>query len=85
MIEPPWVAVALTVTAVLLLGWRERLHRLIHVIPREELSTAAKFLILAGIILPLVPHTQVSALTPLTPYGIWLAVVAICTLAMRAT
>ncbi len=80
LIEPPWVAVALTVTAVLLLGWRERLHRLIHVIPREELSTAAKFLILTGIILPLVPHTQVSALTPLTPYGIWLAVVAICTL-----
>ena len=30
--EPPWVAVALAVTAVLLLGARERLHRLIHVI-----------------------------------------------------
>ena len=80
LIEPPWVAVALTVTAVLLLGWRERLHRLIHVIPPGELSTAAQFLILTGIILPLVPHVRVTSLTPLTPYGIWLAVVAICTL-----
>jgi uncharacterized membrane protein (DUF4010 family) len=80
LIEPAWVSVALTVTAVLLLGARERLHRLIHVIPPDELSTAAKFLILTGIVLPLVPHAPVTSLTPLTPYGIWLAVVAICTL-----
>ena len=80
LIEPPWVAVALTVTAVLLLGARERLHRLIHVVPRDELITAGMFLILVGIILPLVPHRQVSSLTPLTPYGIWLAVVTVCTL-----
>ena len=80
LIEPPWVAVALAVTAVLLLGARERLHRLIHVVPRDELITAGMFLILVGIILPLVPHRQVSSLTPLTPYGIWLAVVTVCTL-----
>jgi uncharacterized membrane protein (DUF4010 family) len=80
VIQPPWVAVALTVTAVLLLGARERLHRLIHIIPRDELLTAGKFLILVGIILPLVPHEPVSSLTPLTPYGIWLAVVTICSL-----
>jgi uncharacterized membrane protein (DUF4010 family) len=78
--EPPWVAVALAVTAVLLLGAREQLHRFSKVIPPNELSTAAKFLILTGIILPLAPHERVIALTPLTPYGIWLAVVAICTL-----
>jgi uncharacterized membrane protein (DUF4010 family) len=80
LIEPPWVAVALTVAAVLLLGAREKLHGLVHVIPPDELSTAAKFLILTGIILPLVPHVRVTSLTPLTPYGIWLAVVAVCTL-----
>ena len=80
LIEPPWVAVALTVAAVLLLGAREKLHRLIHVVPREELITAGMFLILVGIILPLVPHVQVTSLTPLTPYGVWLAVVTVCTL-----
>jgi uncharacterized membrane protein (DUF4010 family) len=80
LIEPPWVAVALTVAAVLLLGAREQLHRLIHIVPRDELITAGMFLILVGIILPLVPHRQVSSLTPLTPWGIWLAVVTVCTL-----
>lgn len=80
LMQPPWVAVALTVAAVLLLGARERLHRLIHLIPRDELLTAGMFLILVGIILPLVPHQRVSSLTPLTPYGIWLAVVTVCTL-----
>ncbi|MGH6725385.1 MAG: MgtC/SapB family protein [Pseudolabrys sp.] len=78
LLQPPWVAVAVTVTAVLLLGARERLHRLIHIVPREELITAGMFLILVGIILPLVPHRQVIGLTPLTPYGIWLAVVTVC-------
>ena len=76
LLQPPWVAVA----AVLLLGTRERLHRLIHVVPRDELLTVGEFLILVGIILPLVPHERVSSLTPLTPYGIWLAVVTVCTL-----
>jgi uncharacterized membrane protein (DUF4010 family) len=80
LMQPPWVAVALTVAAVLLLGTRERLHRLIHVVPRDELLTVGEFLILVGIILPLVPHERVSSLTPLTPYGVWLAVVTVCTL-----
>ncbi len=80
LMQPPWVAVALTVAAVLLLGTRERLHRLIHIVPREELLTLGMFLILVGIILPLVPHEPVTSLTPLTPYGVWLAVVTVCTL-----
>ena len=80
LMQPPWVAVALTVAAVLLLGTRERLHRLIHIVPRDELLTLGMFLILVGIILPLVPHEPVSSLTPLTPYGVWLAVVTVCTL-----
>jgi len=78
--QPPWVAVAVTVAAVLLLSAREQLHRLIQIVPREELLTAGKFLILIGIVLPLVPRQPVTTLTPLTPYGLWLAVVAVCTL-----
>jgi len=80
LLQPPWVSVAVTVAAVLLLTTRERLHRLIHLVPRDELLTAGEFLILVGIILPLVPNRPVTPLTPLTPYDVWLAVVAICTL-----
>jgi uncharacterized membrane protein (DUF4010 family) len=80
LVQPPWVAVAVTVAAVLLLSTRERLHGLIQIVPRAELLTAGKFLILIGIVLPLAPHQAVTALTPLTPYGLCLAVVAVCTL-----
>ncbi len=78
--QPPWVPVAVTVAAVLLLSARERLHGLIDVVPRNELLTAGEFLILVGVILPLAPRQPVTSLTPLTPYGLWLAVVAVCTL-----
>jgi uncharacterized membrane protein (DUF4010 family) len=78
--QPPWVAVGATVTAVLLLGKREALHGLVRLVPQEELVTLGKFLILVGIILPLVPNEPVTKATPITPFHVWLAVVAISTL-----
>src|SRR6202045_662216 len=78
--QPPWMVVAVSVAAVILLGTREQFHRLIQLVPQDELLTAGKFLILVGIILPLVPNQPVTAATPLTPYHVWLAVVAVCTL-----
>ena len=78
--QPPWVVVAASVSAVLLLGTRERLHGLIRIVPQDELLTAGNFLILVGIILPLVPDQPVMAVTPLTPFHVWLAVVAVCTM-----
>ena len=78
--QPPWVVVAASVIAVLLLATRKRLHELIEIVPEDELLTAGSFLILVGIILPLVPDQPVMAVTPLTPFHVWLAVVAVCTL-----
>jgi uncharacterized membrane protein (DUF4010 family) len=80
LIEPAWVPVAVSVSAVLLLGRREQLHSLIEAVPQHELLTAGEFLVLVGIILPLVPNEPVTTLTPLTPFKVWLAVVAICAL-----
>ena len=78
--QAPWVVVGVAVSAVLLLGARDRLHRVTQVVPRDELLTAGEFLVLVGVVLPLVPNTPVTGLTPLTPYHVWLAVVAVCTL-----
>src|SRR5260370_16007113 len=75
--QPPWVTVGVTVAAVLLIGWREQMHGLVRLVPQDEVLTAGKFLILVGIILPLVPDTRLIAMAPLTSYRIWLAVVAI--------
>lgn len=77
---PPWVAVATTVAAVLLLTSRERLHALAQQVEMNEIATAAKFLILTGIVLPLLPNEPVTTLTAITPYKAWLALLAVCTL-----
>ncbi len=75
--QPPFVAIGATVAAVLLTGWREQMHGFVQRIPQEEIVTAGKFLILAGIILPLLPDTKLIAAAPVTPFRVWLAVVAI--------
>jgi uncharacterized membrane protein (DUF4010 family) len=77
---PPWVAVTFTVTAVLLLTGRERLHALARRLELKEIVTAGEFLILTGIILPLLPNKPVTTLTTITPQQAWLALVVVCTL-----
>lgn len=77
LVAPPWMTVGATVAAVLLLGARERLHGLARRLPEDEITTLGKFLILTGIVLPLLPDQPVTSLTPITPYKAWLAVVAI--------
>ena len=76
---PHWVAVATTVTAVLLLTGRTQLHTLARRIELKEIITAGEFLILTGIILPLLPNTPVTTLTKITPQQVWLALVVVCT------
>src|SRR5580700_3358467 len=75
--QPPWVAIGVTVATVLVIGTRERMHSFARLIPQEEILTAGKFLILVCIILPLVPDTRLIGTAPVTPYHIWLAVIAI--------
>jgi uncharacterized membrane protein (DUF4010 family) len=77
---PNWVAVATTVAAVLLLTGRERLHGLARHLEIDEIVTAGQFLILTGIILPLLPNEPVTALTNITPRHAWLALVVVCAL-----
>ena len=77
---PAWLAIATTVAAVLLLTARERLHALAQQLEMGEIVTAAEFLILTGIVLPLLPDKPVTTLTAITPYKAWLALLAVCTL-----
>jgi uncharacterized membrane protein (DUF4010 family) len=79
LIGPPWVAIAVTVGAVLLLAARERLHSLARRIELSEIVTAGKFLILTGLIMPILPNEPVTSLTQITPHQLWLAVLAVCT------
>jgi len=76
----PWIAFGLAVSAVLLLQARDRLHQLAQTVPGPEIITLGQFLILTGIVLPLVPNEPVTPLTPITPFQVWLAVVVVSSL-----
>ncbi len=78
--QPAWLAVGITVAAVLLLTGRERLHALARRLELREIIIAGEFLILTGLVLPLLPDQPVTTLTPLTPYKAWLALLAVCTI-----
>jgi uncharacterized membrane protein (DUF4010 family) len=77
--EPPWVAIGVTVAAVLLLTAREKLHGFARQLEVGEIITAGKFLILTGLVLPFLPNEPVTTLTDITPHQVWLAVLAVCT------
>jgi uncharacterized membrane protein (DUF4010 family) len=77
---PAWLGVGVTVAAVLLLAGRERLHELARKVELREIVIAGQFLILTGLVLPLLPDEPVTTLTAITPYKAWLALLAVCTM-----
>lgn len=78
IMQSSWFAIGLTVSSVLFLGARKRLHDIARQVPSDEITATGKFLILTGIVLPLLPDAPVTDFTPITPYQVWLAVVVVC-------
>lgn len=78
--EPSWISIALVVSSVFFLGTRDKLHHLAETVPTNELLTAGKFLLLTGIILPLLPRNVLVPSVPVTPYQVWKAVVVVSSL-----
>ena len=76
---PPWVAIGSTVAAVLLLTAREELHGFAQRVELHEIVNAGRFLLITGLVLPLLPDKPVTHLTTITPYQVWLAMVAVST------
>jgi len=74
---PPWFLVLLFVSIVFTLNARPLSQRLTVNIQPQEISTLAKFLLLSGVILPLLPDYSISPYIPATPFKIWMAVVVI--------
>ncbi|MDE1882811.1 MAG: DUF4010 domain-containing protein [Rhodospirillales bacterium] len=74
---PVSVIVALTVLILLALGEQVSIRRFSDAFPTEEGVTLAKFLVLAGLVYPLLPATQVPYLPGITWTKIWVAVLVI--------
>ncbi|WP_022720819.1 DUF4010 domain-containing protein, partial [Rhodopseudomonas sp. B29] len=77
---PHWIAVGVTVAAVLLLTGRDVLHGAARRVDLKEITTAGQFLILTGVVLPLLPAEPVTPLTSITPRQVWLALTLVSTL-----
>ncbi len=77
LLMPPWFAVLQFVAVVFTLNARPFAHSLVKHINPGEILTLAKFLVLAGVILPLLPDEPISPHIPATPFKIWIAIVVI--------
>ncbi len=71
-----WLAIATGVITVILLQEKRLLEGLATRLPRAELSTLLRFLLLTAVILPLVPNTNFTVFE-INPFKIWLVVVAV--------
>jgi len=71
-----WVATALTVASLLLLDLKAALEKLAVRIAPNEILTFAKFLLLSGVILPILPSQDYGQFH-INPFKTWLVVVAI--------
>ena len=71
-----WLAIATGVIAVILLQEKHLLEGLATRLPRTELSTLLRFLLLTAVILPLVPNASFTVFE-INPFKIWLIVVAV--------
>lgn len=74
--EMLWVATTLTVASILLLELKTYLEALARKIETTDILNFAKFLLLSGVILPLLPDTPFSEYQ-INPFKIWLVVVAV--------
>lgn len=72
-----WIAIAAGVVAVILLQEKRRLEGMATRLPSRELRILLRFLLLTGVILPVVPDASYTRFD-INPFTIWLVVVAVC-------
>jgi uncharacterized membrane protein (DUF4010 family) len=74
-----WIATTLSVASLLLLDLKAALEKLAGRIAPHEILTFAKFLLLTGVILPVLPNQEFGRFH-INPFKTWLVVVAISTI-----
>ncbi len=76
-LEPKWLVTLIVVTILIFVELKETLFNFSKKFNRDEFIILAKFLIIAAIILPLLPHDPISKGLNISPYQVWLAIVAV--------
>ncbi|MDD5571586.1 MAG: DUF4010 domain-containing protein [Bacteroidales bacterium] len=75
--QPRWFAILIVVVILVLTEIKEPLTIISQKFDKDEFITLGMFLVIAGVILPIVPDEPLFSFINITPYKIWLAVVAI--------
>jgi len=76
-LKPVWMTVSLVTVVLVFTELKKFLWKLSNRFDENEFITLAKFLLISGIILPLLSHAAISSYLPVSPFKIWLAVVVI--------
>jgi uncharacterized membrane protein (DUF4010 family) len=75
--QPPWLVLLILITVLVLVEIKDVLIAFSEKFDNNEFITLAKFIAIAGVILPLIPKEAILPNLDLTPYKVWLAVVAV--------
>jgi len=74
---PVWLTILIVTTVLVLTQLKQQLRMLSGKFDDNEFITLAKFLVISGIVLPLLPNTEITEFIPVSPFKFWLAVVVI--------
>ena len=75
--QPAWLVILVFVSVLILTEIKETLFAFSKKFDNNEFITLAKFLVIAGVILPLLPDSPISNEINISPYKFWLAIVAV--------
>jgi uncharacterized membrane protein (DUF4010 family) len=78
--QPTWLTLLVVVTILLITEMKETFTNFAKQLNNDEFVTLAKFILIVGIVLPMLPDTPIIEGISLTPYRIWLATVVISTI-----
>ncbi|MBL7812910.1 MAG: MgtC/SapB family protein [Bacteroidetes bacterium] len=75
--QPQWLVLMLVVTLLVITEIKDDLMAFSKKFDNNEFVTLAKFMTLAGVILPLLPNKPISAEFAFSPYQFWLSIVVV--------
>jgi uncharacterized membrane protein (DUF4010 family) len=75
--QPDWMVLLIVVAIFIITEIKDTLFEFSKKFDNKEFITLAKFLVVAGVILPLLPDAPISAGINISPYKFWMAIVAV--------
>lgn len=75
--QPRWFSILVVVSILILVELKSFFQKFTSRLDNNEFITLAKFLIIAGIVLPIIPADSTIAYLNISPYVLWITVVAV--------